>query len=271
MEFNFYQYSGLGNDFILIETLSSLFLKRQKWQKIAKSFCLDFKSDGLIVFKPSKDSFEMIVINPDGSFATMCGNATRCAMLHFYNMAKKKKCSFNYIQIYQKKKNYLICDGEINNSKISITYRMPLDHRGPYNLFKRYWHYVNSGTDHAVTFLENNEILSNLNVNLFGKKIRWHETFQPFGVNVNFVSRKKDTFYLRTFERGVERETLSCGTGSIAAVIADMIINKKNKSEKIIIQKSGKPLIIKCLIKSKSILIEQSGGAMLLRKNNYEK
>lgn len=211
MEFTFYKYQGTGNDFVMIDNRAKTFPKEKT--DIISQICdrhLGIGADGIILIENDENfDFKMIYFNADGS-ETFCGNGGRCAVA----FAKK-------LNIIDNKTSFIAIDGahfaEIENDIISLKM---IDVNNievkPNSIF------VYTGTQHHV------EIVDDLNeypVFENGKKIRY--SYPNPGSNVNFVQQiSNDTFRVRTYEKGVENETLACGTGVTAVAIAMHKIGK---------------------------------------------
>ncbi len=204
----FYKYQATGNDFIIIDTLKQSFDENNF--SLVRHLCdrhFGIGADGLILFKkhPSFD-FEMVYYNANGYPATMCGNGGRSITAFAYHYGYiKNACRF------------VASDGEhlakvIDSKTISLKMndvKTIVQHPDGVE--------IHTGSPHFV--IEVNDDLNTINVNELGKKIRNESRFAPEGINVNFVKIDNDEIVIRTYERGVEAETLSCGTGSVAAAI----------------------------------------------------
>ncbi len=206
---NFTKMVGAGNDFVVIDAgLKGL-------NALAKRLC-DRKTgvgaDGMLVLEKSKIAdFRMRIFNADGSVAEMCGNGLRCAVL-FKGMKRKVKVE-TIAGIY---------DGEITaKDRVKVRMEEPRDLKlnFPINVSGREIKadFINTGVPHTVVFVEG---LDKINVDSIGSEIRYHDEFKPKGSNVNFVETiDGSNIKIRTYERGVEGETLACGTGSVASAI----------------------------------------------------
>lgn len=206
-----------GNDFIVIEDKLSGNLSA-----LAKRLCdrkFGIGADGLLLLqKRAKSCLTMRIFNADGSEAEMCGNGARCAAL----FCGKKKIKFQTIS------------GEVNAEvsgrlvKIQITDLKHIKLDIPLKVCGRQIkvNFINTGVPHVVVFVNG---IDNINVNHIGSAIRNHVEFAPRGTNVNFVEVKEPYLIrIRTYERGVEGETLACGTGSIAAALIFALKNNLN-------------------------------------------
>jgi diaminopimelate epimerase len=213
----FYKFSGSGNDFILIDNMdnslqvgdSGAFAKRVCARKVSVG------AEGLIIIEPSdKVDFRWRFFNSDGSEPEMCGNGGRCAArFAFLRKIAKKRMSFETLAG--------IIDAEVQANIVKIRLSSPhnlvMNDKIAVNGKKLVVHSVNTGVPHVVHFVED---LKAFNVFATGRTIRFHDHYQPDGTNANFVSViDAHTIAIRTYERGVENETLACGTGSVASVL----------------------------------------------------
>jgi len=210
MKIAFNKYQGAGNDFIIIDNRENIFNPENS--VLINKMCdrrFGIGADGMILInkKPGFD-FEMVYFNSDGFRGSMCGNGGRCAA----------DFSVRY-GISGKKLRFSAADG--THDAISEEGLIRLRMNDVNNISSLAGNYfINTGSPHYVTFTNG---LKDLDVNNEGKKIRWSKDFQPGGTNVNFVEPENNGIYVRTFERGVEEETLSCGTGVTASAIASVL------------------------------------------------
>ncbi|MCF8053697.1 MAG: diaminopimelate epimerase [Deltaproteobacteria bacterium] len=214
---NFYKLSGSGNDFIVIDNMDGT-LDGNDWSFWAKQLCrrrIAVGADGLIVIVPSSVAdFKWLFYNADGSSADMCGNGGRCAALfaHTQGIAGKKMSFETGVGIITAE----VVDAEVVKIKLtpphSFREDIPITLGGKTILVN----FVNTGVPHAVCF---EEALTECDVVGLGRAIRTHETFAPAGTNANFIRVEKGFIHLRTYERGVEDETLACGTGAVASSV----------------------------------------------------
>jgi diaminopimelate epimerase len=213
----FYKLSGSGNDFILIDNMDGS-LQVGDLGAFAKSVCarrISVGADGLIILEPSdKVDFRWRFFNADGSEAAMCGNGGRCAArFAFLRKIAPRGMSFETLAG--------IIDAEVKEDSVKIRLSAPhslaMDDKIVVNGETLVVHGINTGVPHVVHFVND---ISNFNVFTTGRAIRFHDHFQPAGTNVNFASvRDAHSMDVRTYERGVEDETLACGTGSVASVL----------------------------------------------------
>lgn len=215
MKFTFYKYQGTGNDFVMIDNRTKTFPKQKT--DIISHICdrhFGIGADGLILIENDDDvDFRMIYFNADGS-ETFCGNGGRCAVA----FAKQ-------LHIIENSTNFVAVDGphfaEINNDIVSLKMIDVDEIEVNENHVFAY-----TGTQHHVEIVEN---LENYPVFENGKKIRY--SYKNPGSNVNFVEQVDETtFKVRTYEKGVENETLACGTGVTAVAIAMHKTNKTNSN-----------------------------------------
>ncbi len=203
----FYKYHGTGNDFILIDNRDNPIAISQS---AIKSIChrrFGIGADGLMLLnRHTSFDFEMQYFNSDGNEGTMCGNGGRCIVA----FAKK-------LNIITNSSTFLANDG-IHKAKISDSNIVELEMQDVKNITKiNNGCFLNTGSPHFVIFSEN---INEINIKIEGTKIRNTDSFKPDGTNVNFVKLNNNKIFVRTYERGVEDETLSCGTGVTASAIA---------------------------------------------------
>jgi len=210
---HFYKFHGNGNDFILIDNRNDEFnLDTLRINALCNRY-LGVGADGLMLLSASEDyDFEMIYYNADGKLGSMCGNGGRC-IAAFANM----------LGVCDNKMTFMASDGlhdavienHTNASSdwdVSIQLSDVVDIKSESD-----YYYLDTGSPHYIKFVNN---VNKVDVPIEGKEIRDSELFQPDGTNVNFVELGRDEIFVRTFERGVEAETLSCGTGVTASAIA---------------------------------------------------
>jgi diaminopimelate epimerase len=215
VKLSFSKYQGNGNDFILIDDRSSFFPIDD--QKMITQLCSrnwGVGADGLILLQSSTLAhFRMRIFNSDGSEADICGNGLRCFILYL------KKLGFKDDHFLVETQQAIVpCSVEGNIVCVSfptpkvLHWGIKIGEEVPYEVFV-----VNTGVPHAVVFVED---LDEYPVDQVGRWIRSHMHFGSDGVNVNFVKIAVDgTLRIRTYERGVEGETLSCGSGAAAAAL----------------------------------------------------
>ena len=229
MKINFTKYEGNGNDFIIIDDRKEEF-NEDNVLMISKLCDRKFGigADGLILLRKHKVyDFQMIYFNSDGNESSMCGNGGRCLVSYALQL-----------DIDLKTNSFLAIDGvhkfKVVDNEIYLKMNDVKD-----IVVKNGYNFLNTGSPHVVQIVEN---VDEINVYEQGKKIR-RQFEEMNGVNVNFVSFNNDIIKCRTFERGVENETLSCGTGVVA--VALYIFKKKKISDnKIIVSTKGGSLSV---------------------------
>ena len=225
----FFKYQGTGNDFIIVDDRKNIFDINDK--SLISALCerrFGIGADGLILLQNHNTlDFNMIYFNSDGIQSSMCGNGGRC-IVHFAQL----------LGIINDITNFMAVDGVhkaiINNNDISLKMQNVAKIKTLNGGF-----FLNTGSPHFVKFVDN---LEGLDVNTEGRKIRDSKYFKSEGVNVNFVLDDKFT-EIRTYERGVESETLSCGTGVVAAAICRHY-NNVNIEEAATIYSKGGSLVV---------------------------
>lgn len=207
----FWKYQGTGNDFIMLNGFEDVIENRDE---LAIKLChrhFGIGSDGLIIIEPDEHSeFHMDFYNPDGT-QSLCGNGSRCAVAFAKFLGKvQKQCTFRAIDG--------IHTAIIEGDGVSISMHdamLPKMHGDNYVL--------NTGSPHYVVFTED---IEHKNIIEFGRTVRYSEEFNSEGINVNLVERSFPGIKMRTYERGVEDETFSCGTGVTAAALAATLAYK---------------------------------------------
>ena len=223
-----------GNDFVLIDNRVCRITSSAQLRDLARKMC-DRKfgagADGLLVLEKSKVAdLKMRVFNADGSEAQMCGNGARCFA---YYLSGGEKAGKDFFLVLETIAGIVNARVNADNVRINITQPMNLKLDVPLKVSGRAIkvNFINTGVPHAVIFVEG---LEQIDVQGLGREIRRHRYFSPAGTNVNFVEvLRADSLKIRTYERGVEDETLACGTGSIAAALVASVkaagkINKIN-------------------------------------------
>lgn len=208
MKIKFYKYQGAGNDFILIDNREKIALELTT-QHIKKMCDRHFGigADGLMLLNEKEGfDFEMVYFNADGNEGSMCGNGGRCMVQFASNMGIKKN---KYV--------FSATDGT-HKAQIDLDKKVSLEMSNVSGVEFSLDHYVlNTGSPHYVKFVS---IADEVNVISEGRKIRNSKEFAAKGINVNFVETLDDDhIFVRTYERGVEDETLSCGTGVTASAL----------------------------------------------------
>lgn len=209
MKIHFYKYQGTGNDFILIDNRNNEYPLTAPQIKHLCDRRFGIGADGLMLLENTAGyDFKMVYYNADGNESSMCGNGGRCITAFAQRLNAIKNEAY-----------FLAIDG---------THEASIDHNGMVRLkmtdVKKTEHHndfsiLNTGSPHYVLWVND---VNQRDVFKEGRTIRSQEEFQPKGINVNFAQKEKDKIIVRTYERGVEDETLSCGTGVTAVAIASV-------------------------------------------------
>lgn len=210
----FYKYQGAGNDFVLIDNRKGDY--GLLGQDLIEKLCdrrFGIGADGLMLLQNTKKlDFEMLYYNADGREGSMCGNGGRCIVAFARDLGVVKRNA-----------DFLAVDGvhqaDITGDQVNLGMVDVLEITRDSEAFV-----LNTGSPHYVKVVED---LANYPVRVEGSEIRNNDTFSKKGINVNFVEADGDGYFVRTFERGVEDETLACGTGATAAAIAMAIRDNK--------------------------------------------
>ena len=213
----FYKMSGSGNDFIIIDNRNNI-VDENSLSNFIANVCrrkMAVGADGMILVENSDDAdFKWRFFNSDGSVAEMCGNGARCvARFAYLNNIAGSNMSFETlaglvkaevieerVKVKMTNPSELKADDavELKNGLVSISS-------------------INTGVPHVVMVKDS---IDDIDIVKIGREIRYHDKFSPAGTNVNFACRiKNNTIAVRTYERGVEDETLACGTGAVASAI----------------------------------------------------
>jgi len=237
----FAKMSGTGNDFIVIDHRRPL-VPRDAMADFVSKVCrrmFSVGADGVIFIETSeKADFSWRFYNADGSVAEMCGNGARCAArFAFAKGIAEKKMSFETLAG--------IIEAEVlDDDEVSLLMTAPMDFRTGLEVdldgSSHAVSFMNSGVPHAVLFMDDG---AEIPVKKWGREIRFHELFQPAGTNVNFVQILDTGIRVRTYERGVEDETMACGTGAVAGAIF-AAGNGKTKSPVTVTTSGGEKLTI---------------------------
>jgi len=254
-----YKFSGAGNDFVVIDGREGDVSQYREVARI-EALCKEFKTDGLMILgrempgqaghdgmaqagscviadsdRPSVD-FTMEFYNPDGSGGMMCGNGGRCIVAFADYLGIKPSCHPDSPSCHPElaEGSYLfrapdgLHTGEIlqrpEDGLWKVRIKM-IDVHGVTPMLGGL--FLNTGTRHFVKFVDDVE---QVDIDKEGKALRWNEAFAPVGTNVNFVHVAPDGLHVRTFEKGVEGETLACGTGLTASAIAAYEISRLRPS-----------------------------------------
>ncbi|MCX6215235.1 diaminopimelate epimerase [Spirosoma sp.] len=204
---DFFKYQGTGNDFILIDDRARTFPAAD--QAFIEHLChrrFGIGADGLILLQTDPEyDFRMVYFNADGAEGSMCGNGGRCIVRFAHDLG-----------LFDSETRFLAVDGEhlamVSDESISLKMTDVTGIEDRQGLT-----FLNTGSPHVVCFVDD---LESFDVVSEGRSIRYSEPFQPGGTNVNFAQVvDENTVFVRTYERGVEDETYSCGTGVTAVAL----------------------------------------------------
>ena len=226
MIITFFKYQGTGNDFIIVDNRSQI-IDKNNTKRIAQLCDRRFGigADGFILLEDDNISdFKMVYYNADGNESSMCGNGGRCTVA----FAK-------FIRIIDNAAKFMAIDG-LHSAKIeNDTVYLQMQDVSKVENYEDYL-FLDTGSPHHVKLVSN---LKTLDVKSTGSKIRYGQPYNEAGSNVNFVEQvSNDSFAVRTYERGVEDETLSCGTGVTAVALA-MHTSGKTKSQTLTLKTEG--------------------------------
>jgi diaminopimelate epimerase len=215
MQVPFYKYEGTGNDFVMIDNRELFFPKED--HVLVKKLCdrrFGIGGDGLILLEHDPNSdFKMVYYNSDGNQSSMCGNGGRCIVAFAKSLG-----------IIKDQTSFLAVDG-MHEAVISADglVSLQMNDVSAVDIHPNYV-FLNTGSPHHIEMIED---VRQINVKQLGSQIRYGALYGAAGSNVNFVQQTgTNTFAIRTYERGVEDETLSCGTGATAAAIAMHALGK---------------------------------------------
>jgi len=210
----FHKYHGTGNDFIMIDGRNNFQFSTEQIKNLChRNFGIG--SNGVLIIRNNKKvDFTMEFYNPDGSVATFCGNGARCIV----NFAKQLQIIDNDT-IFEAKDGFH--KAQIIHNLVDLQMIDVENHKIFNDII-----YMNTGTHHVVKFVEN---VDEIDILKEAPLIRYSKNFKPEGTNVNYVQIIDNDIKIRTYEKGVEAETLSCGTGVTASALAFAIKNNYRK------------------------------------------
>lgn len=259
MLLKFNKYQGTGNDFVMIDNRQDIFPKNNT--KLIAFFCdrrFGIGADGLILLENDNSTdFRMVYYNSDGNESSMCGNGGRCLVA----FAKR-------LNVITDKTTFVAIDGLhhatiMKNELVSLQMKDVDDVK-----IEAEYVFLNTGSPHHVTFVED---IEKFDVKTNGAQIRYSDLYGQAGSNVNFVKQLSENhFRLRTYERGVEDETLSCGTGATATAIAMNAIGKTEDNSVVLDVEGGKLKVSFEKIGNKYVNVFLEGLATFVFEGNIE-
>lgn len=213
---HFHKMQGAGNDFILIDNRADQVLSEKK-VAFVRAVCPRARAVGAdgVIFIENDDEYDFAwdFYNADGSSAEMCGNGARCAAVYASSIgATGTGMTFRTIA------GPIRAELTDLGARVLLTDTAPAETFGPLDIIGEsiQGYRLNTGVPHAVIPVDN---IDAIDIQAFGADVRYHDRFAPAGTNVNVMQRIDDGIAIRTYERGVEGETLACGTGAAAAAI----------------------------------------------------
>ncbi len=213
----FYKYQGTGNDFIVIDNRFTKFVFSSQEIAFLCNRKYGIGADGLMLYENVEDyDFKMVYYNADGQEGSMCGNGGRClvAFAAFRNPYKKR---FTFLAVDGEHVADIIVTDEKDKDIVSLQ----MKDVEVASITNDSYFTLNTGSPHLIQLVASKTELQNIDVDSAGKAIRYNEVYKKDGINVNFAALISDnTLQMRTYERGVEAETESCGTGAVAVAIA---------------------------------------------------
>lgn len=236
----FRKLHGSGNDFILITSPSD---RAADWPEVARRLCArrtGIGADGLVISNPlTATVLQVVCYNADGSEATMCGNALRCVAWcaardqHLTQLSMVMAGVVHHAQIHDDGVWVTANVGAVESDRVKVEV---------YGSVLRF-DAAHTGTEHVVAIVPD---LESIDVESIGRRVRSHPDLAPLGSNVNFVQPcGRGELHIRTYERGVEAETLSCGSGAVAAAVIARHRGLISAGDIVVHNRSGTPLTVR--------------------------
>jgi diaminopimelate epimerase len=258
VKIDFYKYQGTGNDFVIFDNRNGFFPKENV--EMVKKICdrrFGVGADGLMLLENAEGfDFKMVYFNADGNPGSMCGNGGRCLVSFAQSL-----------ELFDRETSFQ-ANGERYQARVANRL-VSLQMLDVNELKASEGHvFLDTGSPHHVQFEKN---VKELDVFALGRKIRFGDPYREAGTNVNFVQQvDENTFRVRTYERGVENETLSCGTGVTAVALASYYLGK-TRSNKLQIQTEGGVLEVDFTAENgKFSNVILTGPATFVYKGNIE-
>ncbi|MBV6477343.1 MAG: Diaminopimelate epimerase [Ignavibacteria bacterium] len=256
------KYSGAGNTFFMVNNLEGNV--KNYASEIVSLISHDKDTDGVIFLEKSyKADFKMNYFNKDGTGDALCGNGLRCTVKYISdkNISVEKELKIEAVS------NIYDCK-IVSDKEISVKFPPPVNVKTNFKLkvhFQEWWEllncsYVDVGSPHIVVFIDEIEkpkvnSVKEVDIINWGRNIRMHKDLMPEGANVNFIevlSNEEGKLAIRSYERGVEGETLACGTGALSSALVFYLLRKQINPVKLL-TKSGEYLIVHFEIENKKL------------------
>lgn len=258
MLIDFYKYQGTGNDFIMIDNRKSLITLTNEQVAFMCHRRFGIGADGLILLElePGID-FKMVYFNSDGKRSSMCGNGGRCITAFARDLG-----------LITDKARFLAVDGMHESTIMNENVALKMQDVKQIESGTDYF-FLDTGSPHYVKLVQDVEGMDVYNE---GKKIRYNERFSEEGTNVNFIEKHDDELFVRTYERGVEDETFSCGTGVTAAALVAAVKGISTGKNNCLVKTRGGTLEVtfEKVLEQNFYNIWLKGGAMMVYKGSIE-
>jgi diaminopimelate epimerase len=223
MRIGFTKMNGAGNDFVMIHNRERTVRENRE---VVRALCdrrRGIGADGVILIEPEDGvDFRMVYYNSDGGEAEMCGNGARCASLFAASLGMGRREGDKIRLSFAARPGRMEATVRGGRAAVSLTDAVGFERSVTLAVpgGSEIVHLINTGVPHAVAVEDTCERLRSADIAARGRAIRYHEKFAPAGINADFVAVGEDgRLAIRTYERGVEEETLACGTGAVAAAV----------------------------------------------------
>ncbi len=227
---NFYKYNSAGNDFIIIDNRLEDFYVNAEWIRKLCDRNFGIGADGLVLLESNNNSdYFMNYFNSDGLPSSLCGNGSMCCGHFASTLDILIKHENSYKGSFSTREG--VFDVVVDTNIVCVNMPPVADFRIINDDI-----IINTGSPHYIKFVKN---LENLDVKKEGSAIRYSQNFSQDGINVTFVEQNESDIFIRTYERGVESETLSCGTGVVAAALSMWIKKMIHVTSNILIRTKG--------------------------------
>ena len=256
----FWKMTGCGNDFIVVDNRDGVVKAAGEFARRVCPRQTAVGADGVLLIENSdRADMRMRIINPDGSEAEMCGNGARCAA---------RFAALNDIAPERLVMETIAgpIHAEVMGDRAEVQLTVPTDYRPSITLDLDggavETHHINTGVPHAIVFVGE---VDKVDVPKTGRAIRRHKTFAPAGANADFVQVvADDKIRVRTYERGVEDETLACGTGAVASALVALLHGKVTRQPVQVLLRGGE-LLVKADIQDRQIKdVRLTGEALII-------